>query len=209
MKKRYPLSLILLVFVFSASSGLMASNIITIDTLTTKSAKAMPRAARHKIGFNAGGLKSNYPLRYYYDMTFFQAQWNYTYARLGHFEFESMAVLQYGATYYNATLYPFEGYKRGMELGFMAGLNFRFNFWKERLFVSFMGIIGPMYTPHMPSRQGTPLNFSDNLAVSIGGRVAGHYMIDLRLGYRHLSNAGINPPNYGINSHWISGGIYY
>lgn len=171
-------------------------------------AKVSP-TTKHKIGFNVGASTENYPLRYVYQTNMYQVQWNYTFARVSGFEFESILSPQISTTYYNEGYYPYPGFSRGIELGFTVGVNCRFNFWKDRLFVCAMGIIGPMYTPSMPPRQGTPLNFSDNLAVGIGARIAGHYIIDLRIGYRHLSNAELNPPNHGINSHWISGGVYY
>lgn len=171
-------------------------------------AKDSTLVSRHKLGLNFGAMQSNYPEKYIYDATYFQVQYNYTFARVGHFDFEVIVSPQYNTTYYS-TDYTRTAFERSYELGFTAGINVRFNMWKERLFVSAMGIIGPMYTPHMPARQGTPLNFSDNLAVAIGAKFWKRYILDLRMGYRHMSNAGFNPPNYGLNSHWVTIGVYY
>lgn len=163
---------------------------------------------RHTIGVNGGYGRPTLPERYTYNATFMQIQYSYAFKRVRSWDFEVVVMPQYNLT--QLTLDK-EMTRRGTgyEVGFTAGVTFRTNLWDDRLNFYFMAFLGPMYIPECPARQSSGLNFSDNLAVGVGVKLFGNLYLDLRPGFRHVSNASIKLPNAGLNMWWMTAGIHY
>jgi hypothetical protein len=66
---------------------------------------------------------------------------------------------------------------------------------------------GPHYLDEGIARQSKGLIFSDNLGIGSSINLNKKYILDFRLGLRHLSNAGINYPNVAIENKVLFVGI--
>ncbi|MBM3441042.1 MAG: acyloxyacyl hydrolase, partial [Bacteroidetes bacterium] len=60
-----------------------------------------------------------------------------------------------------------------------------------------------------PTRQARGFIFSDNAFGGVNLKCAKHTWIDLRIGFRHISNAGLREPNGGVNNLMLSGGFIF
>lgn len=92
------------------------------------------------------------------------------------------------------------------ELGLGIGIQYRY-IWTSHISFFTNLLVGPQYFSTQTSRQVTGLIFSDNLGAGMtytfdkGWAISGEFRI------RHMSNANIALPNYGINTNNILLGI--
>lgn len=87
-----------------------------------------------------------------------------------------------------------------------TGINVQFNFnyaLSNNDILSIRGGAGPHYVTVQTDRQASGYIFSDNIAISYRRRFD-NYNIGLFAGIRHISNAGLQQPNLGIDNIMIS-----
>lgn len=171
----------------------------------------IPDNPRHRMGFLVGYgdkyelvLKANYE----YKVVLFQIQ--YYYALLKKDKWGIDMILQ---PQYNVTKYKYETsdpeYRIGFEYGINLGVLFRMNCCGDLL--SYYTIIsaGPHYISGSIKRQAAGFIFSDNLSIGLNIKLIEDIYLDVRAGYRHLSNANLNQPNIGIDSIILSSGFLF
>ena len=164
---------------------------------------------RHKIGFITG-YGSQYALNvpYDYKVCFLQAQYNYSLLRKQSWSFEIQLQPQFNLTRYrpvNDSVHHENGYEYGLNVALLFRKNFRDDLFGLYIFIG----TGPHYISGAPQRQTNGFIFSDNLFIGINIKLSEHLFLDVRPGIRHISNAGIENPNGGVNTAVISGGIFY
>lgn len=98
--------------------------------------------------------------------------------------------------------------KNGIEFGLNCGLVLRYTPLQH------LGIYGglsagPHYVSATPARQARGFIFSDNAFAGMHVKCAENTWIDLRIGFRHISNAGLREPNGGVNNLMLSGGCVF
>ena len=98
---------------------------------------------------------------------------------------------------------------KGYEWGLNAGVLVRKILFKDRISLYLLLSAGPHYISGAPERQSSGFIFSDNLFIGMTVKINENTHIDLRPGFRHLSNAGLTDRNGGINNVVFSGGIIF
>lgn len=98
--------------------------------------------------------------------------------------------------------------KNGYEFGLNCGLVFRYSP-LQKLGVYAGVSAGPHYVSATPIRQARGFIFSDNAFGGMNLKSAKNTWIDLRIGFRHISNAGLREPNGGVNNLMLSGGCLF
>lgn len=69
--------------------------------------------------------------------------------------------------------------------------------------------MGLVYMSLHTSEQSTQFNFTEQGCVGLHYYFAQNTAFTLEGRFRHLSNAGIKQPNHGINTYFVTTGIYY
>jgi hypothetical protein len=85
------------------------------------------------------------------------------------------------------------------ELGLGIGIQYRY-LWTKNLSLFTNLIVGPQYFSAKTQRQTTGLIFSDNLGAGLTYTFNNHWALSGEFRIRHMSNANIVLPNYGINT---------
>jgi len=145
-------------------------------------------------------------VQYFYQVRFFQAQYYYSFLRRRTWGIDILVQPQYNMTNYrhiNNILSESKGY----EFGINAGLLVRKNIFKDLLSTYLCISTGPHYVSGTPERQANGFIFSDNLLLGFNIKILENTYLDLRPGFRHISNANLTPPNGGINSFVLGGGV--
>ena len=90
-----------------------------------------------------------------------------------------------------------------LNIGFLVSKPFS-KFWSGYALLS----VGPGYHDTLTERMAKGFGFSDNIAFGVNYRLH-KWVADLRLGYRHLSNADIQDPNEGYDTVNLEIGLSY
>lgn len=98
--------------------------------------------------------------------------------------------------------------KNGYEFGLNCGLVFRY-MPTQKLGIYAGLSAGPHFVSATPTRQARGFIFSDNAFGGMNLNCAKNTWIDLRIGFRHISNAGLREPNGGVNNLMLSGGCLF
>jgi len=180
--------------------------------------------AKHRIGFNKGfGLQKRVfsfidkegeiingevglNVEYKYEISYFQAQYYYNILRKRSWGLDLLVQPQYNQTKYkflNTELEEKEGYEFGVNLGLLIRKNVFKDFLSFYLCIS----VGPHYISGAPERQSKGFIFSDNLFIGSNIKLYKNTYLDLRYGFRHISNAGLAKRNGGINDLFASIGL--
>lgn len=183
--------------------------------------KRLFKGKRHRIGFVAGvgardlnGLfnltysrKEDAGVSYNYHVTFFQGQYYYVLLPRRTWSIDILAQPQYNITKFRDKRHRGKEL-HGFEFGLNAGVLIRKNFFNDLL--SLYGFIssGPHYISGAPERQSSGFIFSDNFFIGLNIRLLEDVYLDLRPGFRHISNAGLTKRNAGINNLVFSGGFF-
>ncbi len=166
---------------------------------------AKPRN-KHKIGFvSSYGSQDFINVSYNYRVSFFQAQYYYTLLQKKTWSLEVLLQPQYNTTRYQQD--NTKNHRNGYEAGVNAGLLVRKDIIKDDLNAYVFLSSGPHYVSGTPNRQAPGFIFSDNLALGLNTRIAPGLYLDLRSGFRHISNAGLKEPNAGVNNFVFSAGF--
>ncbi len=92
------------------------------------------------------------------------------------------------------------------EFGINLGLKFHYTL-HPRYQAYIMGGVGPHFITAQVARQAPGFIFSDNLAAGLYYQLAGPYALNLQGRFRHISNAGLKEPNYGLNNYFFLMGL--
>jgi hypothetical protein len=92
------------------------------------------------------------------------------------------------------------------EFGLNIGLRFHYTL-HPRYQVYILAGTGPHFITAQVARQATGFIFSDNVAAGLYYQLAGPYALNIQGRFRHISNAGLKEPNYGLNNYFILTGL--
>ena len=155
-------------------------------------------------GINPDELGLN--VKYSYKVSFFQLQYYWAFLRRETWGLDLLIQPQYNLTRYrHIDNVPDE--LNGFELGVNTGLLIRKNILKDFLSIYVFISSGPHYVSGTPQRQSKGFIFSDNLFIGLNVKLFKNTYLDLRPGFRHISNASLTHTNGGLNDFVISGGI--
>lgn len=87
----------------------------------------------------------------------------------------------------------------GYEVGVSAGVRFRKTLFQNGLDAYAGGGTGPLYISRAPARQASGVIFSSSVIAGMVIPLHRSLSADIRVGFRHISNAGFIQPNGGIN----------
>lgn len=171
----------------------------------------MPDDGRHKTGFIAGYGGQNPGLffddvQYDYRVWFLQFQYYYALLKIKTWSLEAVVQPQYNITRFRINDQTGD-ITSGYEFGLNAGIMVMKKILKGRFSPYLLVSTGPHYVSGTPERQSSGFIFSDNLFVGMHIRASGNFYVDVRPGFRHISNAGIKEPNGGVNDFIISAGF--
>lgn len=163
---------------------------------------------RHTMGLLVlQGGQSLLDVEYRYLVTLLQAEYQFSVLRKGPWRFHLMAQPYYGISRFNFdNVDPVNasGYELGMNLGIQLEREIR-----GTNAGIYMGAgTGPHYLSEDTHRQSEGLIFSSNLFLGITYRFSAMYELDLRTAFRHISNAGLQLPNGGINNSMVGIGLF-
>jgi hypothetical protein len=158
--------------------------------------------ARHKWGFDLGyGTQANLNVNYFHEVFLLQYQYYFTLTGKEKWALEFLAQPQF-----NISRFKLSAESRSITNGYEYGLNGGFIFRGYLINDAFSPYIlisaGPHFVSGVPDRQSPGFIFSDNFFTGLSIRLNENIYLDLRFGFRHISNAGIQNPNGGINN-WV------
>ena len=96
----------------------------------------------------------------------------------------------------------------GYEFGVNTGVFIRRILFEEALYLYVLISSGPHYVSGTPQRQADGFIFSDNFLIGLNVKLLENIYFDFRSGFRHISNAGLNHPNGGVNDLVLSVGVF-
>ncbi|MEE9373852.1 MAG: acyloxyacyl hydrolase [Saprospiraceae bacterium] len=99
--------------------------------------------------------------------------------------------------------------EKGIEAAILLGLNLEISILPKYWWLYVGGSIGPQFISNAPIRQNDGFIFSDSAYAGNRFYIGNGKQIDLKIGLRHQSNAGISEPNGGINSLFLKGGVLF
>jgi len=202
---------------FIRDGFIMAFMLLLCSNLLPAQDHPVFNGSRHKIGFITGyGGRNIKQLahpdittnNYDYKVFFFQLQYYYMMWTKKSFALDLLLQPQYNITefkYLYRSTETTKGYEAGLNIGLLARINTRNDLFSFYFFLS----TGPHYIPEIPERQASGFIFSSNVFFGMNIRIVNNLYIDIRPGFRHISNLDVNLPNYGINNLVISGGVMY
>ncbi len=171
--------------------------------------------SRHKLGFVSGvGDQVIFPANYNYEVVLFQFEYSYTFSRQERWNWEVLLQPQYNLSHFTK-IEVFEEFVKvtenvpGKEFGLSAGILARTNVIKD--IIGFYGVLGagPHHISDSPRRQAKGFIFSTYLDFGFTIKLTKSAYIDVRPGFRHISNAGTKPPNEGLNTFTLRGGMLF
>ncbi|MFK5878863.1 MAG: acyloxyacyl hydrolase [Flavobacteriaceae bacterium] len=180
--------------------------------------------SKFKIGFNYGfGEVDKFPFstdEYTYDIQFYKIQLNYLIKEWRKFDFEINVEPSYYRTEHQLLNKYFvtpddpnylekrEEYTKLKTMNeYVLGLGFLVRYpIANKLSVSILGSIGPMYIDTETERMASGFAFSDVLSFGITYKIK-TLAFDVRYGVRHVSNAELQQPNSGYNTTNLEFGV--
>jgi hypothetical protein len=143
---------------------------------------------------------------YKYRVKFHKLHYNYTFWERRTWSLDAVGILQLNTSKYLNTASE-SNYTQGYELGFNVGVALRKRIYKDYLSCYALLSTGPHYISGAPARQIDGFIFSDNLFIGFDIKLVDNIYLNIRPGFRHISNAETRHPNLGINSFALTGGI--
>lgn len=163
--------------------------------------------SKHRVGFIYGyGSQKYLGVAYEYKINFFQAQYYRSIKRKETWGFDVLFQPQFNTVKYRHVdgEDPVDnGFEYGLNIGFLA----RKNLYKDALSLYGFISVGPHFVSGTPKRQANGFIFSDNFFIGLNIKLYENIYLDLRPGFRHISNASLKSPNGGVNTVILSGGI--
>lgn len=163
----------------------------------------------HRAGFLVSlGGQSLLDVRYRYLTTALAGEYQYTLFTKGNWGVHGMVQPHIVFTRFNVN----DGDppdQRGFEFGANLGLIMERHITDTRG-AFYAGVSsGPHFLQKETHRQTSGPIFSSALFIGYAHQITRHMVIDIRPGYRHISNAGIYIPNGGINNSTLTMGLSY
>ncbi len=191
-----------------ALTYLFLSSLILLSSLSAScQVDKIFNGAKHRLGFQVG-LANAYQLKrtYEYDATLFKFQYFYSMASNRYIGMDLLVQPQINTTKFRfLSAWPITS--AGIEFGANVGLVLRANLINDVFGIFVAGSLGPHYLSRAPNRQADGFIFSDNVFAGANIKIIRNIQLDLRVGLRHISNAGLKDPNAGINSFIITAGF--
>lgn len=160
-----------------------------------------------RIGFLTGyGDQTLLDVKYDYRVTFFRLQAYYGLIRKPSWGIDLLLQPQYNLTTFRYNIAD-QDEVSGYEYGLNIGVLIRQTFFQDLLSVYAYISAGPHFVSGVPDRQSEGFIFSDNFMAGVNVRLHDNLYLDLRPGFRHISNAGLKPRNGGVNNNVLSGGV--
>ena len=186
--------------------------IFSITLLFFSFCLSKPAFSQHSIGLIIGsgseklGTIVDLGFDYKYRVKFHKLQYNYTFWERRTWSLDAVGILQLNTSKYLNTASE-SNYTQGYELGFNVGVALRKRIYKDYLSCYALLSTGPHYISGAPARQIDGFIFSDNLFIGFDIKLVDNIYLNIRPGFRHISNAETRHPNLGINSFALTGGI--
>ncbi len=162
-----------------------------------------------RIGFISGsGTQESFlfeSANYFYETKFYKAQITYCFFKKRKIGLSLNIEPSFYTSQYYTTIdrtYEFEHHQTRTihEFALNIGLKANLSLFREVLSSYFLGSIGPTFSNTETERLNSGMSFSDIIALGCNIHILPMALIDLRLSFRHVSNAGLNYPNKGYNS---------
>lgn len=178
--------------------------------LLTQAQEIAPLTKRgNKAGLISGYGGQNEPfvsVNYTHEVIFIQGQYFHSMSSKPHWQWDFVWQPQFNLTRFRfidliSELEP--GYEIGVNMGVMCSYVFSRDVFRPYLMLS----VGPHYVSGVPKRQSPGFIFSDNAFLGFMLRLNARMWLDMRPGYRHISNAGLLRRNGGVNNAVLSGGF--
>jgi lipid A 3-O-deacylase PagL len=191
---------------------LLAQLMLTPHSVFAQTGKTLAES-RHKIGFVAGYGNQNFgqflslDVNYTYHVYFYQFQYYYSLLSKPKWSLELLIQPQFNTTNFRHKD-DLPGEQNGYEFGINAGLLVRKNLFNDYLSVYTSIGVGPHYISQGLERQVKGFLFSNSVIAGVNVRITKNTYLDLRGGFRHISNAGIERPNGGVNTITLSAGFF-
>jgi hypothetical protein len=144
---------------------------------------------------------------YDYQVLFFQLQYYWGFLNREKWGLDLLVQPQYNLTKFRH-IDNIANEINGYEFGVNAGVLIRRVLLGEVLYLYGLISSGPHYVSGTPERQADGFIFSDNFLLGLNVKLLENLFFDFRSGFRHISNAGLNHPNGGVNDLVLSGGVF-
>ncbi len=144
---------------------------------------------------------------YDYQVLFFQLQYYWGFLNREKWGLNLLVQPQYNLTKFRH-IDNIANEINGYEFGVNAGVLIRRVLLGEVLYLYGLISSGPHYVSGTPERQADGFIFSDNFLLGLNVKLLENLFFDFRSGFRHISNAGLNHPNGGVNDLVLSGGVF-
>lgn len=171
----------------------------------------LPEETKHRVGFISGVGDQSFggvelDVRYDYDVTFYQFQYYRLLFGNDNWDVDLLIQPQYNTSRFRP-VDDIPDKVDGFEFGVNVGVLIRKNIISDFLAAYVLISLGPHYVSGVPERQADGFIFSDNVFVGVNLKLSDKAYLDLRPGFRHVSNANLTKPNQGVNNIILSGGI--
>ncbi|MCS7052401.1 MAG: acyloxyacyl hydrolase [Ignavibacterium sp.] len=171
----------------------------------------------HKLGFSIGygdqkvnlvGLGIDLQVDYTYKIIFTQINYIYSFLNNNQWDLGISLQSEYGITTFKSNQNDLKNSK-SYEFGISAGLILSYKVIREKLKLYSLIATGPHYSEESPQRQISGFMFNSNFDLGIIVLIKNNLNLDFRTGFRHLSNANLRSPNFGINNLIFTIGLLY
>ncbi|MBA7541441.1 hypothetical protein ES705_33754 [subsurface metagenome] len=163
---------------------------------------------RHKWGFALGyGEQAGLNVNYFYKVYQLQYQYYFTLVGKEKWALEFLAQPQFNFSRFKE-INDSPTIIRGHEFGLNGGFLVRWILMNDRFSPYFFISAGPHYVSGVPERQSPGFIFSDNFFSGMSIGLSDSFFLDLRFGFRHISNAGLQNPNGGVNNFVGNAGFF-
>ncbi|MDO8897661.1 MAG: acyloxyacyl hydrolase [Bacteroidales bacterium] len=187
----------------------LLSLLFFIPVNTLSGSNSFFNTEKHKLGIVVGYANNMFfDVNYRYRIVMIQPQFYYSLFKKDFLELEMLFQPQF-----NTTIFGEEKTNFSQNAGIEFGLNFGplLRLKPKNSVVSYYASIsvGPHYVSGAPSRQSSGFVFLGNAFGGINVLLGEILSLDLRAGYRHISNAGIKEPNAGVENVFLNIGFVF
>lgn len=165
--------------------------------------------SQNTLGFIVGyGDQSGLDVNYDHRVVFYKAHYGRNILSKKMWDLDLVFRPQYNVTEFrrvNRQPEKTDGFEFGINVGFQGKFKLIENFLSYYLLVS----TGPHYVSGVPKRQNEGFLFSDNVITGLNIHLDKNIILDLNYGIRHISNAGLDATNAGINNSICGVGVLF